>query len=54
MCWDDLIKHPYVTIDPRNEKKDEELHLSYSEYHGQYVRDDVIGQIKDSEILSKD
>jgi serine/threonine-protein kinase ULK/ATG1 len=34
MCWDDLIKHPYVTIDPRNEKRDEELHLSYSEYHG--------------------
>ncbi|CDW86267.1 protein kinase domain containing protein [Stylonychia lemnae] len=54
MSWDDLIRHPYVTIDPRNEKVDEELHLSYSEYHGQYVRQDMIGQIKDSEILNKD
>lgn len=58
MSWSELIKHPYITVDPRSEKQEDELHLSYSNYHGQYVRDDSKGgsgqMIDESTMLGMD
>jgi hypothetical protein len=41
MSWDELVRHPYITTDPRTEKAEDELHLSYSVEHGQYMKEDL-------------
>ena len=48
MSWAELIKHSYITTDPRDEKPEDEMHLSYSQAHGQYVREDMLNQINES------
>ena len=37
MSWDELVKHPYITSNPKVDQvgaQDDEMMLSYSEYHG--------------------
>lgn len=41
MSWADLIRHPYITTDPRQEQKEDQMHLSYSLEHGQYVAEEI-------------
>ena len=48
LSWQDLINHPYITSDPIEEamrmdqSQSEPLHLSYSETHDQFVRNEFI------------
>ena len=44
MSWSELVKHPYITNDPRTEKSEEELRLSYSEVQGAYMVDERLDQ----------
>lgn len=45
MPWSDLIRHPYITTDPRAESPDDVMHLSYSVEHGRYLSDNMIEEI---------
>ena len=40
MSWSQLIDHPYIKLEDDN-NPEELMHLSYSEYHGQYIRADM-------------
>ena len=54
MSWNDLIQHPYITNDPRNEKPEDQLRLSYSEAYGQYIRGDMLDQIDQSCLMMQE
>lgn len=54
MSWSDLIKHPYITSDPRFESRDDQMHLSYSNVHGQYIRNEMLNQINESSVWGHD
>lgn len=42
MSWSELIKHPYILNDPRQEPSEEEIRLSYSSVQGHYMVDEKL------------
>jgi serine/threonine protein kinase len=53
MAWSDLIKHPYITGDPKKENLEEQLHLSYSQMNGHYQIDQNDQKVDESCVMMK-